>query len=91
MPGLGRRDPWWDVNGRSRRRRWRRVAEVVVVLTSLVGLAVAYGAVPVRAAQERASSQTEDFAGVLSAVFLGLWLVGLVTAFLRARSRLTPR
>ena len=50
IAGVGRRDPWWDVGGRTRRRRLRRVLAIVIVALSMVVMGVAHGAIPVRAA-----------------------------------------
>jgi hypothetical protein len=43
---------------------------------------------PPTAADEPARADTEELAGVLAGFFLGVWLVGLVLAFLRARARI---
>jgi archaellum biogenesis protein FlaJ (TadC family) len=57
LPFGRRRDPWWDMEGRSvrRDRRLRRLLQVLVLLSALVLLAVVFnppaarGAVPVGA------------------------------------------
>ncbi|MEW5992719.1 MAG: hypothetical protein AB1736_15430 [Chloroflexota bacterium] len=46
-----RRDPWWDPDGRSRRRRrTRRIAEIVALAVVLAALATGLGVGPARAA-----------------------------------------
>ena len=50
--GLGRRDPWWESEGSSlrRRRRFRRVAEILILATSVAVFLVGYNALLARAA-----------------------------------------
>jgi hypothetical protein len=46
---------------------------------------------PPTAADESSATDTQELAGILAGFFLGVWLFGLVLAFLRARSRIGAR
>ncbi len=52
LPFGRRRDPWWDLEGRSvrRDRRLRRLLQVLVLLSALVLLAVVFNPPAARAA-----------------------------------------
>ena len=77
-----RRDPWWDVEGRSlrRERRLKRLIELVMIV---LGLLVAGGALSLT--PQAGTIHGEELVPLL----LASWILAFAASLLRAKSRIS--